>query len=93
MDNNSALMSSIKKLLVQVEKLKKQNQQLSAHLAAAEARAKMAEKKNEELNEMHNAMLLGNSLTQVAGGSKAARLRITRLIKEVDKCIALSNRQ
>ncbi|MFI3298788.1 MAG: hypothetical protein R3Y49_03180 [Rikenellaceae bacterium] len=92
MDSITTLKQSVTKLLEQIERLKKQNSQLNAHVSAAEARAKRAEEKNAELNEQLGALLLGTTLTQVAGGSRAAKMRITKLIKEVDKCIAMSSK-
>lgn len=91
MDSVALLKLNVEKLLTQVEKLKEQNRHLMARAVAAESRADNTERKNLELQEQLTSSLLKNSITEVAGGNKAARARITKLIKDIDKCIAISS--
>ncbi len=86
------LKNSVTLLLKQIEKLKLENQTLRAKATANEARAHNAEQKNKELLEQNTTLLLKNSLTEVAGSTKAAKLRINKLLKDIDKCIALSSK-
>ncbi len=92
MDSVSILKQSVERLVVQVEKLKEQNRLLGARAVAAESRAENAERKSKELQEQLTSALLKNSITEVAGGAKAAKLRISRLIRDIDKCIAMNNK-
>lgn len=92
MDSVTILKSSVEQLVAQVEKLKTQNRELRVKAVSAGARAENAENKNKELQEQLSSMLLKNAITEVAGGARAAKLRVTRLIKDIDKCIAISNK-
>ncbi len=92
MENITKLKHNVEQLVGQVEKLKELNRQLKARVVAAEARAENAEQKSEELQGQLTTALLSATITEVAGGSKAAKMRINRLIKDIDKCIAMSSK-
>lgn len=92
MGNVVALKSDVEELLARLKKLRTQNSELRVKAVSSGARAENAEIKNRELQDQLSSLLLKNSITEVAGGSRAAKLRITRLIKDIDKCIALSNK-
>lgn len=92
MDSLATLKSDVEKLVAQVEKLKTQNRELRVKAVSSGMRAENAEIKNRELQDQLSSLLLKNSITEVAGSSRAAKIRITRLIKDIDKCIALSNK-
>ncbi len=92
MDSILTLKGNIEKLVQQIERLKEQNMQLKARAVAAEAKADRAEQKNSELEAQFTSLVLRSSITEVAGGTKAAKLRINRLIRDIDKCIAMSSK-
>ncbi|MFI3287720.1 MAG: hypothetical protein R3Y61_04500 [Rikenellaceae bacterium] len=92
MENISKLKHNIDRLVGQVEKLKEQNRILQARVVAAEARASRSQEKAEELQTQLTSSLLTSTITEVAGGTKAAKQRINRLIKDIDKCIAMSSK-
>lgn len=46
----------------------------------------------ENLRSKLDRLLLRNSVTEVSGGVRAAKVRINRLLKDVDRCIALMNK-
>lgn len=89
MESIERLKESVTRLLAEVRELKGQNARLVAHSVAAEARAKAAEDKVNMLEGQLTTSLLKSSISEVAGGSRAARLRISRLIRDIDKCIAM----
>lgn len=89
MESIERLKESVTRLLAEVRELKGQNARLAAHSVAAEARASAAENKAKMLESQLTTSLLKNSISEVAGGSRAARLRISRLIRDIDKCIAM----
>lgn len=93
MDSVTTLKNSVEKLLAQIDRLKESNRTLGARTVAAEARAELAEKKNAQLQHQLTSALLKSSITEVTGGSRAAKLRISRLIRDIDKCIAMSSKQ
>ncbi len=92
MDNQGRLKQDIERLVAQSDRLKRSNAQLKAQSVAAEARAEIAEARVEELEEQLSALLLKASIIEVAGGPKAARLRINRMIRDIDRCIAMSSK-
>lgn len=92
MDGVSTLKSSVEKLLEQINRLKDENRLLKAHTVSAEARAATAEQRVEQLQQQLTSTLLKSTITEVAGGAKAAKLRIARLIRDIDKCIAMSSK-
>lgn len=92
MDTNDAierLKQNVERLLAETRSLRADNARLVARSAAMEARALAAEKKLSEGQQQLTATLLTSSITEVAGGTRAAKLRISRLIRDIDKCIAM----
>ncbi len=92
MENITILKQNVVKLVEQIEKLKTQNRLLEARAVAAESRAENLENKAKELQEQLSSSLLSSAITEVAGGTKSAKARVDRLIKDIDKCIALSSK-
>lgn len=89
MESIERLKDSVTRLLVEVKELKEQNARLGARAASAEAKAEVAQSKVSELETLLTSALLKSSISEVAGGSRAAKLRISRLIRDIDKCIAM----
>ncbi len=92
MDNITTLKHNVQQLVLQIEKLKEQNRALKLRATNAENRARKAEEKSDELQTQLTSALLSTTITEVAGGTKAAKQRINRLIRDIDKCIALSSK-
>ncbi len=78
MDMNRTLRAENHSLRVESEKLRRESDRQHQTIR--------------ELEEKHNQLLLRKSITEVAGGVRSAKLRINRLLKEVDQCIALMNK-
>lgn len=81
----SRLLAKNKELREENHKLTGQNERLAE--TVAELKTKVSEQE-----EQIDQLLLKKSVTEVSGGTKAAKLRINRLIREVDRCIALMNK-
>ncbi|RUT80027.1 hypothetical protein [Ancylomarina longa] len=47
---------------------------------------------NEELNHQYNTLKLAKTLAANSDDSHQAKLKINRIVREIDKCIALLNR-
>lgn len=92
MESVDRLKSSVEKLLAETRALRADNARLVARAASMEARAMAAEKKLKEGQNQLTATLLRSSITEVAGGTRAAKLRISRLIRDIDKCIAMASK-
>lgn len=66
------------KLIVQRDKLNEENLKLKNYIY--------------ELEKRINVLEIGESLTGSAADTKQAKVRINRLMREIDRCIALINR-
>lgn len=88
-DGVDRLKQTVELLLAETRNLRVDNARLVARSAAMEARALAAEKKLAEGQQQLTATLLTSSITEVTGGTRAAKLRISRLIRDIDKCIAM----
>lgn len=89
MESIDRIKDSVTRLMEQVRELKEQNSRLAARAIAAEARAAASQAKMAQMESQLTASLLKGSISDVAGGSRAAKLRINRLIRDIDKCIAM----
>ncbi|MEF9949778.1 MAG: hypothetical protein RR980_00640 [Mucinivorans sp.] len=92
MDSVERLKASAEKLLAETRALRADNARLVARAAAMEARALAAEKKLAAGQNQLTATLLTSSITEVAGGTRAAKLRLSRLIRQIDQCIAMASK-
>ena len=77
-DDNRKLRDEGGKLAVQRDKLKGENRDMASRIAQMEKRIAVLE--------------LRESMTGESEDTKIARARVNRLMREVDKCIALLNR-
>ena len=76
---NRRVRAESEKLLRQDEKLRGENRKQAARIAELERRVTTLE--------------LGGGMAGKSGDKDAARARVNRLMREVDKCIALLNRE
>lgn len=75
---NRRLKKDNEKAAARCEKLRAQNENLTERITRLEERLRVLEIKG--------------AVEGVSGDTKAARARVNRLLREVDKCIALLNR-
>ena len=82
-----------------VERIISDNQRLRKELVRLENekdrltyKVRESEVKIADLQKKVDAMELGEAMTSMSGDNRKARLRINRLLREIDKCIALMNR-
>lgn len=83
---------NIERVLDQNKQLRDENRRVATDNSRLSAIAKAQEAKIQALNVQVDQLLLRKSVTEVSGGVKAAKLRINRLLKDVDRCIALMNK-
>lgn len=82
----------VEHVLAQNEELREANAGLAAENARLETLVTEQTAEIENLRTRLDQLLLRKSVTEVSGGVRAAKLRINRLLKEVDRCIALMNK-
>ena len=83
---------NIERVLAQNAELREANAGLAAENARLEAVTAAQASEIESLRTQLDRLLLRKSVTEVAGGVRAAKVRINRLLKDVDRCIALMNK-
>lgn len=65
--------------------------ELAQMLSQKEAELQQALRKIDELNAKCDSMLTARIVSTGEGDVKSARMRLSKLVREVDKCIALLN--
>ena len=87
----------IKELNLKIEQLIKgyissldKNKNLEAEIQALRNRIEQLKGENSRLNENIKALKVANAIS-TGDGSSEAKIRISQLVREIDKCIALLN--
>lgn len=82
----------VARVLAQNDELRAANAGLAAENARLESLVAEQTAQIGELRMQLDRLLLHKSVTEVSGGVRAAKVRINRLLKDVDRCIALMNK-
>lgn len=88
----NSLKGKVKKLLSLYNNLKSENAILKKDLEAIKIELKNKESELEFLNNKYNKLKLAKSLITSEGDGHDAKIKINRIVREIDKCIALLNR-
>lgn len=83
---------NIQRVLAQNAELREANAALGADNERLDALVAAQASEITALKKQVDGLLLRKSVTEVSGGVRAAKLRINRLLKDVDRCIALMNK-
>jgi cell shape-determining protein MreC len=86
------LKDKVKKLLSLYNNLKAENTELKKQLEEYNIQLKNKEAELDFLKNKHNKLKIAKSLTASTGDSHDAKIKINRIVREIDKCIALLNR-
>ena len=81
----------VRDLIALCEKQKHKIDELTTALDTKDVDLQQAKKKIDELNAKCDNMLTAHVVSINEEEAKGARLRLSRLVREVDKCIALLN--
>ena len=81
----------VRDLMALCDQQKRRIDELTAALAQKEGELQQAMKTIEELNAKCDNMLTARVVSVNEGEMKSARMRLSKLVREVDKCIALLN--
>ncbi|RHJ82554.1 hypothetical protein [Parabacteroides sp. AM08-6] len=81
----------VRDLIAFCDKQKVKINGLESALAQKESELQQAIRKIEELNAKCDNMLTARVISVNEGEMKSARMRLSKLVREVDKCIALLN--
>lgn len=88
----SSLHNKVRKLMDVTQKVKDENGELKLLVSQLQndLRTKVAE--YNVLRENHQRLKMAKSMVADEEEVKAAKLRVTKIVREIDKCIALLNR-
>jgi len=86
------LKDKVKKLLSLYNDVKAENAELKKRAEERTIQLKNAESELEFLKNKYNKLKLAKSLIASTGDSHDAKIKINRIVREIDKCIALLNR-
>ena len=93
MDSNEKVITQfetrVKQLILKFQELTKENQDLYAMVEKAEQEVKDLQAKLTQKDNDYNALKMAKMMTITDGDLEAAKARIQKLIREVNKCITL----
>ena len=93
MDSNEKVITQfetrVKQLILKFQELKKENQDLYAMVEKAEQEVKDLQAKLTQKDNDYNALKMAKMMTITDGDLEAAKARVQKLIREVNKCITL----
>ena len=81
----------VRQLILSYQKLAQDNQRLQQELVEKQQALDEALAQNQQLNMDYNNLKLARMMTVNGEDPQSAKNRLSRLIREVDKCIALLN--
>ena len=95
MDSNEKVITNfetrVRQLILRFQDLKKENQELYAMVEKAEQDVKDLQAKLTQKDNDYNALKMAKMMTITDGDLEAAKARVQKLIREVNKCITLIN--
>ena len=93
MDSNEKVITQfetrVRQLILRFQDLKKENQELYAMVEKAEEEVKDLQAKLTQKDNDYNALKMAKMMTITDGDLEAAKARVQKLIREVNKCITL----
>ena len=93
MDSNEKVITQfetrVRQLILKFQELKKENQDLYAMVEKTEQEVKDLQAKLTQKDNDYNALKMAKMMTITDGDLEAAKARVQKLIREVNKCITL----
>ena len=93
MDSNETVITHfetrVRQLIFRFQDLKKENQELYAMVEKAEQEMKDLQAKLAQKDNDYNALKMAKMMTITDGDLETAKARIQKMIREVNKCIAI----
>ena len=93
MDSNEKVIANfetrVRQLILRFQDLKKENEELYTMVEKAEQEVKDLQAKLTQKDNDYNALKMAKMMTITDGDLEAAKARVQKLIREVNKCITL----
>ena len=97
MDSNEKVITNfetrVRQLILRFQELKKENQELYAMVEKTEQEVKDLRGKLTQKDNDYNALKMAKMMTITDGDLDAAKARVQKMIREVNKCITLLSDQ
>ena len=91
-DNFEQLHSRIQLLIGMYEKQKSANELLSRQKSDIQEQIRLDQERVKDLEEKYNKLKISKALIASSEDVHDAKLKVNRMVREIDKCIALLNR-
>lgn len=88
----SDLRDKFKKIINLYEVEKKKNLELESLKTEMSQKLEKLENERLDLQQKYQNLELAKNITDTVGGTHKAKLKVNRIVREIDKCIALLNR-
>lgn len=79
----------VRQLILRFQELKKENQELYTMVEKAEKEMKVLQGKLTQQENDYNALKMAKMMTITDGDLESAKARVQKMIREVNKCIAI----
>jgi len=89
---NSKIKQKVQVLVLAYERMKQENESLKTQKADLENKLKAKELAFEELEERYSRLKLAKAVEASDAEVHEAKIKVNRMVREIDKCIALLNR-
>jgi len=91
-DSFEQLQSRIQQLIGMYEKQKSANELLSKQKSDIQEEIRLEQERVKDLEEKYNKLKISKALIASSEDVHDAKLKVNRMVREIDKCIALLNR-
>ncbi|HPD96468.1 MAG TPA: hypothetical protein PLA24_11320 [Tenuifilaceae bacterium] len=91
-DIGNTLKQKIQLLVVALEYFKQENEQLKVRNAELEEKLKAEGQAGKALEERNSLLNVANAFSESVTDPHEAKIKVNRLVREIDKCIALLNK-
>ena len=69
-----------------------ENQELKDKITSLLADIEIKDKENEQLNKKYESLKLAKTIAASAGDAHDAKVKLNRIVREIDRCISLLNK-
>jgi len=86
------LKQNLQTLVIKYRGLVEDKQNLEGELSEVKNELEKLKKDHQEIELQYKKLKLAKNLTESLGGSNEAKQKVNRIVREIDRCIALLNR-
>jgi len=86
------LRNNLKQIINLYQKKKEENKELKEENENLKKTVLSLKKETDNFNVKYDTLQLAKTFTEASGSSHDAKIKVNRIVREIDKCIALLNR-